>query len=254
MPSATKLVESELENLIVDSSESVFERMSLPKGIEERLQRADWSRKDVMLGLLRDRTQLEICLQNNFYYVPAKFVFDRNLPIRYTALVQAKHIFNHEAQLSWYGEVKRIQKVKRKEIREVPCRPGTEENDYYRIEIRKWLTLEHPIQVKERGIAYITYTNEFLLRHAETIPELFLKSPEEFRFLTELKRYSRRTDVINGNDGPIGFTFGNNQVIFQNGIIKLRRDGNMITQRTVQAFSKRPYAEFRDMMRMIMLT
>lgn len=251
LPSATTLVSEMLDNLIKDSTESAFERMSLPKGIEEKLQKVDWNRKDVMLGMLKDKNQLEICLQNNFYYTPARFVHDSNCPIRYVALVQARYIFGNDAKLAYYGEVKQFQKVKRQDIREVPCRPGTEEKEYYRFEIRQWLQLDPPIQVKERGITFVTLTNEFLLRHAETIPELFLKSPEEFRFLTELKRYVHQTSVITPYDDPIGFAFEDYRVLFRKGMIQLFKDRQMITQTTVAAFQRRPYAEYRYMMRYI---
>lgn len=250
LPSQTKYVSDMLDDLINDSTESAYERMSLPRGIEEKLQKTDWYKKDVMIGLLRDQSQLDICLRNNFYYVPVRFVHDGNLPVRYVALFQAQYIFGKDAQISYFGEVKQMQKVKRIEIREIPCRPGTEENDYYRISIRQWQQLSRPIQVKERGIRFVTYTNEFLLRHAETSAELFLKSPEEYRFLIELKRIVNATSVINDNDEvPMGFAFGNHKILFQDGEIKLIQDGRMITQCKVSQFIRRPYVEFRDMMR-----
>lgn len=251
LPTATKLVENMLDDLIDDSTESAFERMSLPKGIEEKLQKVDWNRKDVMLGLLRGQSQLDACLRNNFYYVPVRFLPDRNLPIRYVALVQAQNIFGKDAQIAYYGEIKKIQRVKRKEIWEVPCRPGTEENDYYRISILQWRKLARPIQIRERGIIFVTYTNEFLLRHAETSAELFLRSPEEFRFLTELKRFVNHASVINEDDRPIGFAFGENHVLFQDGKIQLIRNGQILSQGNVQAFIRHPNAEFRNLMKVI---
>lgn len=252
LPSATGLVADMLDDLIDDSTESAFERMSLPKGIEEKLRKVDWDKKDVMIGLLRDQNQLDVCLNHNFYYVPARFVQDRNLPVRYVALCQAQYIFGKDAQIAYYGEVKRMQKLKRKDIWEIPCRPGTEENDYFRIEIRKWDTLARPIQIKERGIAFITYTNEFLLRHAETTPELFLKSADEFRFLTELKRFVNQISVINDADEvPAGFAFGEHRVLFQDGKIKLIHNREIIAQSEIKDFVRRPNAEFRGLMKRI---
>ena len=222
------------------------------KGIEEKLQKVDWNKKDVMIGLLRDQSQFNTCLKHNFYYVPARFVHDGNLPIRYVALCQARYIFGKDAQIAYYGEVKQMQKVKRKEITDIPCRAGTEENDYYRMEIRKWELLPRPIQVKERGVSFITYTNEFLLRHAEIVPELFLKSPEEFRFLTELKRFVNQTSVINdSNEKPVGFAFGDHRVLFQDGKIKLIHNRKIIAQSEIKDFIRRPNAEFRGLMKRI---
>jgi len=251
LPSATRLVSDMLDDLIDDSPDSAFERMSLPKGIEEKLQNVDWNRKDVMLGLLRDQHQLDVCLQNRFYYVPVRFLHDWNLPIRYVALVQAHYIFGKDAQIAYFGEIKKIQRVKRKEILEIPCRPGTEENEYYRIDILQWHKLARPIQVKERGITFVTYTNEFLLRHAETTAELFLRSPEEYRFLTELKRFVNYSSIINEDNRPMGFAFGEHKVLFQDSKISLIGKGRVISQTDVQSFIKHPNAEFRNMIKAI---
>lgn len=250
LPSQTQFVSEMLDELINDSTESVFERMSLPRGIEEKLQKVEWNKKDVMIGLLRDQRQLEICLEHGFYYVPARFVHDGNLPLRYVALFQAQYIFGKDAQIAYYGEVKQMQKVKRKEIVEIPCRSGTEEDNYYRMEIRKWEMLSRPIQVKERGIRFVTYTNEFLLRHAETSPELFLKNAEEYRFLTELKRYVNQTSFINEtNEVPVGFIFGDHRVLFQDGKILLIHDRRIVAESAIRDFIRRPNAEFRGLMR-----
>ena len=159
--------------------------------------------------------------------------------------------FGPEAQIAYYGEVKRIQKVKRKEIREMPFEAERAEQEYFRLEIREWRKLARPIQIKERGLYTSNYTNEFLLRHAETISELFLKSPEEYRFLTELKRFTQNPSVINQEDVPIGFAFGNHRVLFQDGKINLLYGGNIVAQDEIQAFIRHPNTVFRGLMKTI---
>lgn len=67
LPSATGLVADMLIELIADSPDSAFERATLPRGIEEKLAKVDWSVRDVLVGSLRDREQLEIALEHNFY-------------------------------------------------------------------------------------------------------------------------------------------------------------------------------------------
>ena len=248
LPSATSLVSNMLEHLILDSPDSAFERASLPRGIETRLAKVDWNKKDVLIGPLRFAEQLDICIQNNFYYLPLQDLPDIRLPIRFVAIYQSIRLFGKDAQIAYYGEVKRIQKVKRKEIAEVPFFPDRAEQDYYRIEIRAWQKRTKPILVKERGLYRCAYTNEFLFRYAETISELFLQSPEEYRFLTELKRYVNDASVINEDDRPIGFAFGNHKVLFQDGEIKMIQNGRMIAQCKVNDFIHRPNAMFRDMM------
>ena len=251
LPSATNLVSEMLDDLIDDSNETAFERMSLPRGIEAKLQKTDWNRKDVMIGTLRNRRQLEICLNGKFYYLPASHLRDEYLPIRTVALYQSRMTFGEEAQIAYYGEVKRIQKIKRKEIPEVPYEPERAEQAYYRLEIREWRKLSRPIQVKERGLYTSGFTNEFLLKNAETISELFLKSPEEYRFLTELKRFVQNPSVINQDETPIGFAFGKHRILFQDGKIILIWQGNIVNQNDIQAFVRHPNAVFRGLMKSI---
>ena len=251
LPTATELVSDMLDDLIDDSPESAFERMSLPRGIESKLQKVDWNKKDVLVGPLRNAMQLDVCLQHKFYYLPEIHLPDERLPIRIVALYQSHATFGAEAQIAYYGEVKRIQKVMRKEIKEMPFNPERAEQGYYRIEIRDWRKLSRPIQVKERGIYTSAYTNEFLLRHAETISELFLQSAEEYRFLTELKRFAQNPSVINQDDKPIGFAFGEHRILFQDGMIKVIHRGSILGQDEVQAFIRHPNAVFRRMMKSI---
>lgn len=86
------------------------------------------------------------------------------------------------------------------------------------------------------------------LIYRSRISELFLQSPEEYRFLTELKRYVNDASVINEDDCPIGFAFGDHKVLFQDGEIKLIHNRRMITQCKVNDFIRHPNAMFRDMM------
>lgn len=250
LPTATKMVSELLDDLIDDSPDSAFERATLPRGIENKLAKVNWNRRDVLIGTLRFKEQLDICINNRFYYLPTMLLPDEKLPIHTVAIYQSRALFGAEAQIAYYGEVKRIQKVKRWEIKEVLCNPGREDEDYYRIEICAWRKLARPIQIA-RGIREARFTNEFLLKHSENSSELLLKNEEEYRLLTELKRFVTDASVINDDDRPQGFAFGDHKIVFQDGKIKLIRDGRMITQCEVKAFMRRPNAEFREMMKMM---
>ena len=251
LPTATKLVSNMLDALIDDSNESAFERMSLPKGIEAKLQKVDWHRRDVLIGSLKSRNQFEVCLRDKFYHMPAMNLYDDYLPIRMVVLYQSRALFGSEAQIAYYGEVKQIQKVKRKEITEIPYEPQQKERDYYRMEIREWKKLARPIQIKERGIYISAFTNEFLLKHSETVSELLLQSAEEYRFLTELKRFVQNPSVINQDDRPIGFALGQHRVLFKDGRIQLIKQGRIVNEKEIQTFIHHPNTVFRDLMRSI---
>ena len=245
LPSATGLVTQMLDELISDSPESAFERATLPKGIERKLAKVDWSRRDVLVGTLRSRGQLDICLEHNFYYVPAERV-EKHLPIRYAAIYQTRNLFGKDAGIVYYGEVGNYKVVRRSEITEIP---GNSDELYYRFEIVKWDKLSRPIQPKEIG-GVVLFTNLFLLEHSTYVSDLVLGSEEEYRFYTELRR---RTDpaIINSEEHPNGFTFEGSTIIFTGAEI-LAYAGDKITARyPVNDFIHRPNAVFRQIMRSI---
>ena len=240
LPSATKLVSDMLDELISDSPEAAFERATLPRGIEKKLARVDWKKRDVLVGALRDRQSLDICLINRFYFVPASRIREENFPIHYVAMYQTKAIFGGDSGIRYYGEVKSIRPIKQSEIPEI-----TEKTDerYYLLSVKEWKQLDRPIEVKERGSVSF-FTNMFLLRHSAQVPELMIKTEEEYRFLTELKR---RTDaaVINEEDSSGGFSVGTSKVAFEDGQIMLIKDGKIVGRVEVSEFSRTPNAVFR---------
>lgn len=65
LPSALELVSSMLDELISDSPDSAFERATLPVGIDEKLAKVDWTRRDVLVGSLSSTQQLAICKAYN---------------------------------------------------------------------------------------------------------------------------------------------------------------------------------------------
>lgn len=243
LPSATNLVTEMLDELVSDSADSAFERAILPIGIERKLAKVDWNKRDVLVGTVKDKQQLDVCLEKKFYYIPASRVEEDNLPIHYIAVYQTKAIFGAEAKIQYYGEVKSTRLAERRNISEIP-----EDSDelYYRFEIKSWKKLDRPIDPKERGFASM-FTNFFLLTHSSYVPELLLKSEEEYRFYSELKR---RTDasVINEENSVGGFLFGESKVSFNDGRIILIQEDKIVESCTITEFAKTPNASFRRLM------
>ena len=249
LPTATDLVSEMIDELVNDSPDSAFERATLPKGIESKLAKVDWNRRDVLIGTLKNKEQLSISINQKFYHLPVKQLPDDRLPIRYVAIYQSQRFFGADAQIAYYGEVKRIQKVKRYQITEIPYTPDRGNEDYYRIEIRQWRKLARSIRIA-KGIRQTRFTNEFLLKHSESTAELLLRSEEEYRFLTELKRFVMDASIINDEDDrPLGFAFGEHKILFQDGEIKLIKEGKMVSLCTISDFMKRPNIEFRGIMK-----
>lgn len=248
LPSATDLVTNMLDELISDSPESAFERASLPAGIEERLAKVDWSKRDVLIGTFRSRAQFQACKEHNFYYIPADRLDENNLPIHYVAMLQTPRIFSNDAGIYYYGEVLRTTLVRRKNIREVPEFSGDPEKPYYRFYVREWIPLNKPVMPKEQGFVR-EFTNLFLLENTEYVPELLLKTEEEYRFYSELKR--RTGNALENNEEASGFELGDIKVSFDEGQIIVFKNGQEAVNCKISEFSHRPNATFRRLLRRV---
>lgn len=221
------------------------------KGIETKLAKVDWSVRDVLIGTMRDRKQFEVCLHEHSYYILADKIGDDKFPIHYVALYQSKNIFGTEAGVRVYGEVTKCACVQRKDITEIPARPGTERKSYYRFEIKKWMYLESPILPKEMRFVK-SFTNLFLLESSTEMPELWIRSEEEYRLYYELKR-SVRNIAISESSEDVGFNFNNCSIIFDNQTIRLRGKNGTTKNYSISEFTKRPNAVFRQIKKDILL-
>ncbi|MCR5089934.1 MAG: restriction endonuclease-like protein [Oscillospiraceae bacterium] len=241
LPSAMRLVSQMLDELISDSPQSAFERATLPRGIEEKLQKLDWTTRDVLIGDLRSVEQLTLCLKYRFYYIPVSQVKDESLPIRYVALYQSGRLFGAGSGIRYYGEVRSCSRVRRREIHYLP---KASDELYYYLEIKEWKPLSKPIAIRERSMGR-QFTNMFLLEHSSEAPELSIRSEEEYRLFSELKRALNNTE-INDDGTDIGFVFGDSTIIFEDGKIHVYRDKKVIAEHDILDFSRSPNAVFRN--------
>ena len=249
LPSATGLVTKMLEELISDSPDSAFERATLPRGIEEKLAKVDWKRRDVLVGTLRSKEQLSWCLGQRAYVIPAANIKEENLPIRYVALYETVSAFGSEAKIEYYGEVKTIRLVHGSGESDNPFVTADAGDEmYYQLKVKTWKELDSPIRPKEIGFIRM-FTNRFLLEHSTQVNELFLHSEEEYRFYSELKRRADET-VIEGDNksGFAGFKLGKRRIEFADGEIRMLADETVVGKCSIVEFSNRPNAMFRRLM------
>lgn len=237
LPEATGLVSQVLQYLVKDLPGTAAEAASLPAELEAQLGAVNWNRREVLVGSLRDRAQLAICLQHNFYHVPAEAVDESAFPIRYVAIYQSIKKFGTESGIRYYGEVADCTLIPRREIREIPKNSG---ELYYRFTIREWKCLPQPIAAKEVPIARPIFTNRFLLEHACEVPELELGSGEEYRLFYALKQALDR-----GRESEPGFRMGEALVVFEKGNINVYRDSRITVSCPVEDFDRQPGAVFR---------
>lgn len=246
LPSTTEMVKDMLDALISDSPDSAFERATLPRGIEDKLAKTDWSKRDVLVGALRNKGQLETCLTYKFYHIPAARITESELPIHYVAIYQSINHFGKEAGIRYYGEVTRCTLVKRREIREIL---KNSDELYYRLEIKEWKEMNVPLAAKEvRDFPF--FTNMFLLQHCSEVPDLRIKTAEEYRLYTELKRLSQDA-TLNDEENVNGFQYNEKTIMLENGKIQVVDAGQVVEQITVDTFARKPSAAFEVLKRKI---
>lgn len=247
LPGTTELLEDFLAELVADSSESAFERASLPRGIEERLAKVDWTVRDVLVGSLGSVAQFDDNIKRKYYYVPAKYVKDNDLPIHYVALYQSKNRFKEYAGIRYYGEVTYMKKVKRKDIDFHMSRNNGEEL-YYAFRIKEWKILPSPIAVKDEWVNEPKFTSLFLLEHSQQSFELFnIHSEEEYRLMTEInKAFDNLSTSTADNTSAVYRINDSHSVIVADGNFTITNvNGDILGTISISNFARSPRAGFR---------
>lgn len=250
LPSTTKLMEDFLDEIIEESSYSSFERAIDPVGKDDYFKDEYFSRREVLVGALKSKEQLEVNLKHNFYHIPAKKINLAKNNIKYVALSQSQNLFGSDGGIVWYGKIKDIHLVKRNEILELP---KDDDSMYYRLEIEKWCRLEKKIKIDKYQVRSFIYTTFYLLKNAGSVTELCIKNKEEFRLFLELKRLYNEIsieshNIIGAESGIKAFHLeGINIVVNDEGIMS-------ITDETVIKVSKedlirKPIKSIKELLR-----
>lgn len=134
-------------------------------------------------------------MRNAFYHMPLKNLALQKLltQIEYIAMCQSRKKFIDPAKtgIHWVGKVADWQVLRRKEITEIPCRPGTKEELYVRFTIEEWKRLADPIALGGQGIYKVLFTSKYILDRALEIAELRLDTEEALREWREKRRKGR---------------------------------------------------------------
>lgn len=190
----------------------------------------DYSSRNVLIGMLRNKRQLNKNLRGNFYHIPAKLLKHNENDIKTVALYQSKTLFGGIGGIRYFGEVESLKAVKRSEIKEIP---SASDETYIYFKIKKWELLKHTVKAKECR-SPLWFTTEYLLKTSENTSELFFRSEREhklYRLLKELKE----------KDAPDEVSAEGVTVKIENETFILTRNGAFLTSATFDDFSSRPY-------------
>lgn len=191
LPNSTDLMEAFLDEIIKDSPEKAYERSTRPRGTKSYYE-DKLAGKNVLVGSLREPSQLEQSLKLNFYHMPLENVTDHKIltQIEFIALYQSKGKFasTGETGIHWYGRIVDWKVLRRKEITERPARRGSEEKLYVKFIIDQWIKRDKPIVPGGRGIYTALYTSKYMFDRALEIAELKLETEEDLIKWREQRR------------------------------------------------------------------
>lgn len=126
--------------------------------------------RDVMIGVLRNRKQLDYNIKYKFYHIPEEWVLRARLPIEYVALYQTPRLFDEEdTGVYIYGKVVKTELVKRGQIHQIPTNQNPDKL-YYKFYVEEWLPLKRAIVTGN----IVPDVNVFTSRYQFLMPEIFL--------------------------------------------------------------------------------
>ncbi|USB33938.1 restriction endonuclease-like protein [Paenibacillus sp. YPG26] len=191
LPNSTELMESFLDEIVMDSPEKAYERSTRPRGTQNYYENKILG-KNVLVGSLREVAQLESALRDGFYHMPLENISDHTIltQLEYVALYQSRGQFSStgEMGINWYGRIADWKVLRRREITERPARRGTEEKLYVKFTIEKWMKRDKPIVSGGRGIYKVLYTSKYMFDRALEIAELRLETDEDLAQWREQRR------------------------------------------------------------------
>lgn len=147
--------------------------------------------RDVLVGVLRNRQQLDICLEKGFYHIPAQNLSVPVEDISCIAIYQSKNLFGDNSCIRYYGMVDSYNLLKRSEITEIP---KNSDKSYYKFTISNWQKLDKPISTNGGGLVCET-TSRYLLFTSSDVFELNFKDLSLCRLYRTI-----RNSILSGRD------------------------------------------------------
>jgi very-short-patch-repair endonuclease len=159
--------------------------MKVSRTVKKRMKR------DFLIALMNNKRDFRIAQEQCWYRIPVKTkqvpksVINKSL--KHIAFYHTKEFGQDAYCIRWYGKVKNISIVKRKElITDLPNDPKAND-EYYKIEFDKLCSRAEPIiSHRPRRILFIP-TTLWHFQRASEINEVFYESPLEEEFWKELR-------------------------------------------------------------------
>lgn len=135
-------------------------------------------KKDTVIGVLKNKSDLPIVINDKWYRIPVKSapIIVRDKAIKYIAFYQGKQFKDSQSQIQYFSEVKKISVHKRIELLPKEKNNLNANKDYYKIELAEVIKLEKPIiAIRPRRINFIITDFERFIK-ANDLNEVFCGS------------------------------------------------------------------------------
>lgn len=188
LPGSISLIEGHIKKILNESRIEANER------VLHHVTEDDYSRfklENVMVAIVPDERHLEAYIEHKFYHIPVKTLANVRVGVEYIAFYQSDTGFKDAAGIKYYGKIKEIRRYKRGECTEIPNSTRTLDEEYLRFELED-ICAVGPIGKVEYGIRTVMYTTLYLLKNAENVHELKLKSRDEIVFYKMLKEIAEK--------------------------------------------------------------
>ena len=247
LPSTHTLLGEFLEELVEASGHSHYKDAPIQQGMTKYLEDLHIEERNVLVAPIRNTQQLEGIKEHGFYHIPLKNIRNRLMQIQYVAIYESKGP-SHAGGIRYYGKVKQIEIKQRKQLTKYfPTHRDNLEEDYVVYWFEELITLKKPILTKGYGIPMRMYTNKGLLDYATTIPELSIKTQDEFKLYLAVKRASQNYKGIENEQTK--------QYVAQVGEKKFYIEEDNLVCETKQEIKKIPLEQFfRSPRKIIKLT
>ena len=143
----------------------------------------------MLVALLKEKNDLEILLNHNWYRIPVKSAPVDLYKLKFLSFYQPSVFKSEKYKIRYYGMIKEIQVKKRKELFPDEVENPKSEFEYYKVIIDRINKLKEPIiSIKGRRLIFIKTTLEKFI-NAREINDLFHESPLEDKLWQEFQTH-----------------------------------------------------------------
>ena len=154
---------------------------------------------EVLVAILNNQAALALARDQLWYRIPVNNA-PRRWPPEWLAFYQTKTFEDEKFSIRYYGHIRDIQIVPRRELFPEEFENPKSDYLYYKLNLEEWQVLDHPIVSRRwRRLVFVTTTLHKFTRATE-VNDLFDESPLEDEVWEELKRqhiYAERQWDVN---------------------------------------------------------